>query len=362
MVAVSFSARPARAIGGTVQVDGKLLLLDQGFKVSEAILLVPTQPVVKALGGRLMWDEAASLFTLEVEGREILLIPGKASAEVNGHPVVLSAPVQVEAGVLYVPASFLVMQFGPRLRIDHPALKDPRAMQMLAEALKPGPDNVDVHSEMRIVIEEPEMLWMAYITTGERQVRGKDSLVVTTMKGPFGMRETEESAVKGGKRYMKVGEGWREEFSVGLGGPSTMPFPAPVPLSQDDLGLELLSFLTVEARLGEQRTEGTATLQDLHLTLNFGQLFSAMAGAERGPDGEPSGLDEGMPEFLIEDSTAMLTVDLGTGRVVSQQVDLALFVILPITDDTPTGMRMEIHARESITPNSTPIVWPAGLK
>lgn len=368
LVAVSFSARPVYGLGGTIQVDGKLLLLEKGFLVTDKTLFVPARPVMKALGGTVAREEGSDRFLLQAAGRSILITPGVDSAEVNGLSVSLSAPAQVKAGELYLPGSFLVMQFGPRLRIDHDALRDPQAVALLTRALQSLPANHDLQTEMQMVLEEPGMLWMAFVSEGMKQVRGEDTLEISSVRGPMGLQEVQGTALKNGFSYLNLEGTWQKvQGDPGLlGAQSMLPIPAPVPVTQADLELELLSMLMVEARLGEQRTEGNTTLQDLHLTLDFSPLLAAMseagAGPERGLDGQPMEIDEAMPQMLMEGSEMTLTVDLATGRLVSRQLDLALFMLIPMDEAKILGMRLEVHARDLITPNEKPIAWPEGLK
>ena len=241
-------------------------------------------------------------------------------------------------------------------------------MMLLRRALQSIPANHDLQTEMQITVEEPGMLWMNFLAGGMSQVRGEDSLSVISLVGPMGMNEVEEFALKDGATWQPDHEGtWKQaKGGPGLLGESMFPVPAPVPVTGVDLGPELLSALMLEAWLGEQRTEGNTTLQDVHLTLNFGPLLAAIsgeqAGAQRGPDGQPVAAASMMPEMVMERANMTLTIDLATGRLVSRQLDMALFMLMPRDAESNLAMRLQLYMKETITPNASPIAWPEGIK
>lgn len=370
ITALALSVQTAMASGVTVLVDGETLLMDKGFLVTEQAVMAPAGVIAKALGGTVTWNGAEGTGVLEAAGKKIELADGKASATVNGHPVQMEAPVQVKDGEVYLPATFLVLQFGGRLKIDHPALKDARALQLLAKALQPAGPDLDVHSEMQMRLEEQGLFWVNLNVTADSQVRGKDSLTTVKVEGPIILKDQQAIAVKDGKVWVKTGDTWEEDLYghdqgiMGEFGP-LMPLPAP---DQAEMASQMLMALVVKASVGEQRTEGSANVQDVHLVLDLGSLMAPAMGMGRRPDGSPAmEPDPDVPQFIIEQATATITVDLATGRALSQRVDVIITIAGPVptmsgpSETIPVAVRLEVHAKASTTPNATPIAWPEAL-
>lgn len=365
VMGLSLSAQSALAAGGTVQVDGKILLMDRGLMLSGQDLLAPAGVLAKALGGSVTWNAAEGNGVLEAAGKRIELTDGQAAAMVNGYPVTMSAPVQVKEGEVYLPAAFLVLQFPGRIRIEHPAMKDARAMQLLTKAMETANPNRDIQSEIKVVVEEKDYFWVTFSVKADTQVRGKDTLTVLQMQGPLMLKESTSSAVKEGKKYSLVDGVWEEDpYGFGASDPVSelnrlMPMPMMIP--DGDLAVQFLTALALEARAGEQRTVGNTPVQDIHLTLDFGPLIAPLMGGGRLPTGAPAPSEE-MPEFIIEKASTVVTVDLISGRVVSQTLDLAIYVEVPTSETVTSGLRLELHASDMNTPNDTPIAWPEGIE
>lgn len=353
LVAVSLAGLPAEAAGNLVQIDGKVLLVEQGFLVTEQGLLVPAGPVVKALGGTVSFDPASGKGTV-IAGRRTIteLVPGKSTALVNGYPVSMEGAVQWKEGELYLPASFLMLHYGDRLQINHAALREDRALQLLRGTLQPAPDGQDIRTEMKLVLEEPDYLWAAVNGVVEQQVRGSDSLTLETVNAPLTRLQT-GSAVRNGHRYQMIAGQWSEDPYGAVPGSVDL---FPMPLAGADFDPQMLLSMLIEARLGEQRQEGKATLQDVRLTLNLAPLLAGM-GRPPGAAGEDE-QGAGMPDLIMERAAAVLTVDTATGRIAATKLDLAGYIVMPADGEAASTVHAALHLTQAITPNSQPIAWP----
>lgn len=374
MTAIALMAPPVLALGANVQVDGKTLLMEKSLLTTEKSVLAPAGVIAKALGGSVTWNEAEGTGLLVVGTKKIELTRGEASVKVNGHPVQIDAPVEVEGGEVYLPATFLVLQFGGRLKIDHPAMKEARAMQLLAQALNPAEADRDSHAEMTVRLEEPDYFWVNFHVAADSQVRGKDSLTTMSIQGPLVLKESGGIAVKNGKVWNLEGGTWEENTfgqSNGMLGDLAPMLGMAAMSGPEASGLAQQMFMTmlVEARAGEQRTEGAATVQDVHVVVDLGGLMGPlMGGGGRRPDGTPiTAPDPDMPEIIFEKALVTVTVDLATGRAVGTQFHVLATIAGEMPGLTPgseimTSMRMEVLVKESNTLNSTPIAWPEAIQ
>ena len=75
------------------------------FTLGQTEVLLAAEPVrlaFEAAGGAVNWDSENALIIIEIEGSNIVLTPGSATALVNGESVSLSQPVTIENGTSFI--------------------------------------------------------------------------------------------------------------------------------------------------------------------------------------------------------------------------------------------------------------------
>lgn len=83
-----------------------------GALSDNVVASVPVRALTEALGGACDWDPATGLVTCTYRGISILFRPGEGEALVNGQPVTMSAPSQVQDGLTVACASLFDNAWG----------------------------------------------------------------------------------------------------------------------------------------------------------------------------------------------------------------------------------------------------------
>ncbi|MGE5418217.1 MAG: copper amine oxidase N-terminal domain-containing protein [Acidobacteriota bacterium] len=90
-----------------VWCNGNQLDLDVNPIVKQGRTLVPIGQIVQALGATAAWDPIGQQVTITKDGNTIELKPGQVTANINGQPVQLSLPAEIDNGRLMVPLRFI---------------------------------------------------------------------------------------------------------------------------------------------------------------------------------------------------------------------------------------------------------------
>lgn len=376
VTALAMMVPPALAAEPKLQVDGKPVGIEKASLVTDHGLMLPADAVAAALGGTFTWEKATGKGVLAVAQKRIELSLNQAEATVNGRSMTMPAPVQEKDGQVYLPATFLIMQFPGRLQVEHAAMKDAKALEILSRAHKNNPANQDIQMKMQVTVDEPGYFWVTLHGEAKGQIRGKDMLTTVKLNGPMMIREQMGTATKDGQPYMQFGDFWMalptyedEEF----GAFESHLFDQMI--AKPELQYDMLTKAAAEVRLGQQHHTSQTSLQEVQVTLDFGALLASLSpalGMERDPAGNPLPvMDPEMPEFTTERATVTYLVDLKTGQFVEQQIDMVVWIIVPTESSllgTPLpkgsdiGIRLTVQGKSLHTPNNAPILWPEGMK
>ncbi|MFZ5828018.1 MAG: stalk domain-containing protein [Bacillota bacterium] len=339
---------PVQAAGGHggILVDGRALRFDVEPQVIDGVLMIPIRAVAEAMQGKVTWDPQTRSATVASGNRTVVFTVGKSTALLDGRPMMLSGEVAMVGGRTFVPASFLLIFYGGRLDIDHPAVRDPRAIDLLLKSVQYAPALYDLELQQAMHMSDGVMT-IDLTAESTAQVRGEQMLMQTSMKSlmlPPGAGDI-MIAIKAGKQYIKAEGVWQEV----PGEASVSALEQQFSLTGNAQDLNLLSELILEAHLGESRVVNGDTLQDVVVTYDlnrlltmFGQLLPA------GTTGD---------QLSFERYTAVITIDRSSYLAVAQQVDLAM---VGTVDGRPVRLELQMAARA--TPNPAPLVWPEELK
>lgn len=372
LTALALIVPPVSAAEPKLQVDGKPVGIEKTYLVTESGLMLSADAVAVALGGKFTWEQATGKGLFVVPHKQIELTLGKAEAIVNGRSISMPAPAQEKDGQLYLPATFLLMQFPGRLQVGHESMKDAKALDLLSRAFKLNPANQDVQAKMQITLDEPGYFWVTLFGESESKLRGKDMLTTVKLDGPLMIKEQMGMAMKDGQAYLQFGGMWMPIPDQGFA-----PFETGVldqMVAKPEQQYEMMLGAAAEVRMGEQRNTSHTTLQDIHLTIDFGALLKGLEptyGMERDSAGNPLAAPEpDMPELTVERANVTFTIDLKTGQFVQQQIDIAIWVIMPnesslmgtpLPKGSDMGIRITVQGKSVHTPNNGPILWPAQI-
>ena len=99
-------------------VNGQYLPLNVSTYESGGSVLVPLRAVSTALGAQVQWQNGQ--VEIRLGGKNLLLRPGSAQAQVNGQTVQLSQSPQLRDGAVFVPLRFVGEQLGAEVSYaDH---------------------------------------------------------------------------------------------------------------------------------------------------------------------------------------------------------------------------------------------------
>lgn len=332
--------------GSGILIDGRPVHFDVEPQVIDGVLMVPIRAVAEAMQGSASWHEPSKTATIASGHHTVVLTVGRSSAMLNGREVMLSGKVTMVNGRTFVPASFLLIFYGDRLQITHPAVRDPRVVKMLLKSAQLEPTHYDTTARQEIHMTDGIMT-VDISSEVEEQVRGEEMLLETRMQSlmlPPGAGDV-TMALRDGKQYVKTGGVWEE-----VPGPvSTSDLQQPLMLTDEVEDPSMLNQLIVEAHFGETHMENRRLLQDLVITYDLNQ-FLAMFGDELVQEGS-------VEELSVERYMSIITIDVDTGAAVAQKVDMAFLITAEGTE-----MRVELKMESRLTPNQEPIVWPADLK
>ncbi|MGE5405701.1 MAG: copper amine oxidase N-terminal domain-containing protein [Candidatus Saccharibacteria bacterium] len=93
--------------GLKVWCNGSQLNLDVNPLIKQGRTLVPIGQIAQALGATVAWDPVTQQVRIAKDGDVIELKPGQITATVNGQPVQLSIPAEIDNGRLMVPLRFI---------------------------------------------------------------------------------------------------------------------------------------------------------------------------------------------------------------------------------------------------------------
>ncbi|MFZ5813791.1 MAG: copper amine oxidase N-terminal domain-containing protein [Bacillota bacterium] len=348
LVLTAFAALPAQALSGGesgILVDGKPLLFDVPPQVVDGVLMVPIRAVAEAMEGVVSWDEKSQRATITSGNRTVVFTVGKSVALLDDREVMLSGKVVKRENRTFVPASFLLVFYGSRLNITHPAVRDPKAVELLLRSAKAAPTHFDLSLKQGLHMTDGIMT-IEMETLMEGQVRGEEALLSTRVKSmmlPPGSGDT-VVAIKGGKQFVQAQGQWHEV-------PVADPAAATAELSPSAqfADPDLLQKLILEAHLGESVTVQGRKLQDVVVTYDMNRLFTLFG------DMFPPELMEAQLSF--ERFTTIITIDMETGAVVSQMADVGVQM-----QAEGRQMRMDLKLEMKVTPSRAPIAWPAELQ
>ncbi len=101
-----------------IYVNGQYLPLNVSTYESGGSVLVPLRAVSTALGAQVQWQNGQ--VEISLGGKNLLLRPGSAQAQVNGQAVQLSQSPQLRDGAVFVPLRFVGEQLGAEVSYaDH---------------------------------------------------------------------------------------------------------------------------------------------------------------------------------------------------------------------------------------------------
>lgn len=101
-----------------IYVNGQYLPLNVSTYESGGSVLVPLRAVSTALGAQVQWQNGQ--VEISLGGKNLLLRPGSAQAQVNGQTVQLSQSPQLRDGAVFVPLRFVGEQLGAEVSYaDH---------------------------------------------------------------------------------------------------------------------------------------------------------------------------------------------------------------------------------------------------
>lgn len=346
-----FVAAPAYAStpDSGIKVDGQALTFDVAPQVIDGVLMVPVRAVAEAMQGTVAWDEEKQVVTITAGDRTVVLTVGEATALVDGKAVALANKVTLHERRTFVPANFLIVFYGSRMTITHPAVRDPKAMELLLKNAAATPANYDMVAHQVTRMSDGAM---AIETTSNvtGQVRGLEVLMHIKMQSLMMPPELGNisMAFKDGKQYMSLAGGPWEAIP---GMPDLDQLTNQFSLLGEVDNAAMLEQIVTEAHLGQSRTENGRTLQDVIVTYDLGRVL-AMTGVAL-----PEEVAEAIQQIQFDEFATVLTIDEATGLATAQKASFAVRMTAEGVTLT-IAMQMEIAMTES----STPIEWPAGLE
>ena len=96
-----------------IYVNGQYLPLNVSPYESDSGVLVPLRAVGTALGAQVQWQNGQ--VEISLGGKNLLLQPGSAQAQVNGQAVQLPQSPQLREGAVFVPLRFIGEQLGAKV-------------------------------------------------------------------------------------------------------------------------------------------------------------------------------------------------------------------------------------------------------
>ena len=125
-----------------IYVNGQYLPLNVSPYESDSGVLVPLRAVGTALGAQVQWQNGQ--VEISLGGKNLLLQPGSAQAQVNGQAVQLPQSPQLREGAVFVPLRFIGEQLGAKVSYaDHIIDIEPAAdaeLPVWAGGLPNGPE------------------------------------------------------------------------------------------------------------------------------------------------------------------------------------------------------------------------------
>lgn len=335
-----------------VTANGKPVTFDVQPAVVDSVVMVPIRAVAEALGGQVAWNDPLSTATIVTGTTTIEFTVGKAQARINGRAVALAAPVVLQRNRVLVPAGFLLTYFGSQVSVSDPALKDPAAMDLLEKGRKSTPTDADFQMKQTMVVGmtgvAPEQAAMTITMQG--QVRGQDTLVVSSLQSPQipGGATASHIAIKGGRAFMKAGPAAWQPIPVNLAAAQAL---------QSLNSTEVNTAMVKEAHLRPSRTVGGQVLQDVVVTYDLAvmkaltdQVLKSLLPADAATQ----------LAFTWENLTGTTTLDQATGRSIAQTMDVAVSMAATAQGET-MNMHMVVHVDMTMTASTQPIAWPSDL-
>ncbi|MCL1809986.1 MAG: stalk domain-containing protein [Clostridiales bacterium] len=118
---VALTAKPtawAEAETIAIELDGRVLTLDQPPIIENERTLIPIRTVAESIGADVEWDPDAKTATLDRAGTSVTLTIGSNRAEVNGASVSLDAAPVIVNGRTLLPVRFVAETFSQNVEWD----------------------------------------------------------------------------------------------------------------------------------------------------------------------------------------------------------------------------------------------------